>query len=444
MIATASPRPETPRASDPSSRHRTMPSASTPSPTRGSLAGKRAAVIVLSDYPGDARVRRASEALAGEGMTVDLICRKRHPTDAVRDQFNGVNILRLPFENPRRGKVAYFLHYLGFLMAAGTILTLRCFTRRYHLVHVHNMPDILVFSALLPRLLGAKVILDLHDPMPELMMTIYELDRDSRAVRLLKFLEKLSVGFASAVITVNKTCHKIFASRSCKFEKVTVVLNTTDEKVFALRPPQVRLNPSPDQPFVIMYHGALVERHGLALAVEAVRRVREKVPNVELHIYGDKTPYLEKVLATIQEQKLEHFCRYLGPKTLEEIVRAIDACDLGVIPNMRSIFTELNTPTRIFEFLARGKPVVTPAAPGVLEYFGEEHLLLFPLGDAERLAERIAFAVQHPREVQAIVTRGQQVCAEHRWAEERRGMIAMIQRLLRVSPAAANPEASGA
>ena len=32
------------------------------------------------------------------------------------------------------------------------------------------MPDFLVFSALIPKLLGAKVVLDLHDPMPELMI----------------------------------------------------------------------------------------------------------------------------------------------------------------------------------------------------------------------------------------------------------------------------------
>jgi hypothetical protein len=37
------------------------------------------------------------------------------------------------------------------------------------------MPDVLVFSSLVPKLLGAKVVLDLHDPMPELMEAIFNL-----------------------------------------------------------------------------------------------------------------------------------------------------------------------------------------------------------------------------------------------------------------------------
>src|SRR5437588_544209 len=120
---------------------------------------------------------------------------------------------------------AYFLQYSVFLLSAFFLLALRSLTRRFDLIHVHNMPDLLVFSALVPKLLGAKVILDLHDPMPELMMTIFGLEASSPAVRLLKGLEKLSLTFADAVLTVNKACKKIFSVRSCPAEKISVVMN---------------------------------------------------------------------------------------------------------------------------------------------------------------------------------------------------------------------------
>ena len=38
----------------------------------------------------------------------------------------------------------------------------------------------------------------------------------------------------------------------------------------------------------------------------------------------------------------------------------IEQCDVGLIPNRQSVFTELNTPTRIFEYLAIGKPEAAP------------------------------------------------------------------------------------
>ena len=183
------------------------------------LTGKRVVVIVLSSYPNDPRVRRAAEALSEEGMIVEVICAKRSKEERASDRFNGVEILRVPFRHRRGGKLGYLFEYLGFLTVCLLVVAFRSLTRRYDLVHVHNMPDVLVFSALVPKLLGAKVVLDLHDPMPELMQTIFGIDEASRGVRLLKTLERLSISFADAAVTVNKTCRNIFASRSCPAAK---------------------------------------------------------------------------------------------------------------------------------------------------------------------------------------------------------------------------------
>lgn len=394
------------------------------------LAGRRAVVIVLSSYPNDPRVRRAAEALSEEGMIVEVICAKRSKEEPARDRFNGVDILRVPFRHRRGGKLGYLFEYLGFLTVCLVLVALRTVTRRYDLVHVHNMPDILVFSALAPKLMGAKVVLDLHDPMPELMQTIFGIDEASKGVRLLKGLEKLSISFADAVITVNKTCRKIFSSRSCPAEKVTVVMNSPDEKVFAFQSPPATVRGLETKPFVIMYHGALVERHGLGLAVEAISRVRQTIPNIELRIHGDRTAYLEQVLTLVREQGRQDWVHYMGPKTLDQIVEAIDECDLGVIPNQRSIFTLINTPTRIFEFLSRGKPVIAPSAPGVLEYFGNDSLVSFELGDPADLARKVEFVIRHPEEVRQIILRGQEVCLAHRWSRERDCLIGLIENLL--------------
>jgi glycosyltransferase involved in cell wall biosynthesis len=394
------------------------------------LTGKRVVVIVLSSYPNDPRVRRAAEALSEEGMIVEVICAKRSKEERASDRFNGVEILRVPFRHRRGGKLGYLFEYLGFLTVCLLVVAFRSLTRRYDLVHVHNMPDVLVFSALVPKLLGAKVVLDLHDPMPELMQTIFGIDEASRGVRLLKTLERLSISFADAAVTVNKTCRNIFASRSCPAAKVCVVMNSPDERVFAFRPPFAAPLSSETRPFVVMYHGALVERHGLGLAVEAISRVRERLPYIELRVHGDRTSYLEQVLALVRERGYQDWVHYLGSKRLDQIVEAIDECDLGVIPNQRSIFTLINTPTRIFEFLSRGKPVIAPSAPGVLEYFGKDALVSFELGDAADLARKVEFVIRNPDEVRQITERGQEVCLAHRWSREREGLVGLIEDLL--------------
>src|SRR6185312_5770487 len=97
--------------------------------------------------------------------------------------------------------LSYIGQYSSFLLTSLVYLAFRSLTRRYDFVHVHNMPDVLVFSALVPKILGAKVVLDLHDPMPELMQTIFQLPEDSFSVRVLKRFEKWSIGFADLVLT---------------------------------------------------------------------------------------------------------------------------------------------------------------------------------------------------------------------------------------------------
>ena len=119
-----------------------------------------------------------------------------------------------------------------FVAACFFYLGRRSLTRRYDLVHVHNMPDVLVFSAIVPKLLGAKIILDLHDPMPELMQTIFQLPEDSLSVGILKRLEKWSIRFADLVLTVNLACKKIYSSRSCQPDKIKVVINSPDDEIF--------------------------------------------------------------------------------------------------------------------------------------------------------------------------------------------------------------------
>src|SRR6266403_2270713 len=366
------------------------------------LGGKRAAMVMFSVYPGDPRPRRAVEALAGEGMEVDLVC--LGSDDAPRNEnLDGVRVLRVPLKNRRGGKFAYAFQYAAFILISSFIFALRSLNRRYDLVYVHNMPDILVLSALIPAAFGAKVILDLHDPMPELMVTIFSLRTDSLIVRLITWLEKWSMARADLVLTVNIACKRIFASAS----------QTSNKR------------------FVVMYHGSIVERNGLDLAVDAFARVRESIPAAELRIYGARTAFLDRVMDAAKSKGLDEAIRYLGPKRLEDLVPAIEDCDVGVIPNQRNPFTEINTPTRIFEYLALGKPVVAPYTPGVKDYFSDESLLFFESGNSEELARKIEYVFAHAKEANEIAERGQQIYLRHIWSQERKTLVGMVSEVLK-------------
>ena len=388
-------------------------------------------MVTFSPYPADPRPRRAIDALVGEGATVDLVCLGSENAPR-REVLNGIDVLRVPLKNPRRGKFEYAFRYGAFILTSSVIFAVRSLARRYDLVYVHNMPDILVLSSLIPKVLGAKVVLDLHDPMPELMMTIFRVPQNSQSVQFLARLEKWSIARADLVITVNVACKRIFSSRSCRPEKIAVVMNSPDGQIFPFRAKRSEAFTGVDgnKPFVIMYHGSLVERNGLDVAVDALSRVRKVVPTAELRIFGQNTPFLERVMEAARTKNLQETVRYFGPRRLEDLVTEIDNCDLGVIPNHRNAFTDINTPTRIFEYLALGKPVIAPSTPGIQDYFSKESLLFFEAGNPGDLAQQIEYAFSHPREVHESVRRAQQVFLEHTWDRERETLLGRVSEIL--------------
>jgi len=404
-------------------------------PARNRFAGRRVAMVTFSPYPFDPRPRRAIDALLSEGANIDLICLASDNLPR-RETLKGLNVLRIPIHHDRRGKLQYAYRYSAFIFISSLVFAWRALARGYDLVYVHNMPDILVLSGMVPKALGARVVLDLHDPMPELMNTIFQVPENSRSVQLLKAVEKFSIRRCDLAITVNIACKRIFSNRSCSAEKIAVVMNSPDDRIFPFRPASSDglAARASQKPFVIMYHGSLVERNGLDLAIDALARVRETIPTAELRVFGAKTSFLDRMIEFAKGKNVQDIVHFLGPRRLEDLVNEIAKCDLGVIPNQRNAFTDINTPTRIFEYLSLGKPVIAPSTQGITDYFDEGSLLFFQSGDPANLAERIEYAFRHPRELFEIAQRGQKVYLEHTWERERE---TLLDRLSAILPARA-------
>ena len=397
------------------------------------LRRKRVAVLLYSHYPADPRPRRAAEALIEAGMDVELICLQEKDDQPRHEVINGVNVLRVPMRKRRGSRLAYITLYGQFILYAFALLAWRGLRRRYDLVHVHNMPDVLALSALLPKLGGARVILDLHDPMPELMMSIYQLPSNHAFVRFLRRLEGWSIGFADLALTPNLSFKRLFISRGCRAEKMQIVMNTPEEKIFDPEqiPPGNEGTPAKDATeFRLMHHGSIVHRHGVDLLVRAVAKVHAQLPGVRLDIYGSPTPFLKVVLDTARELGIGHCVHTHGSKSQEEIACAIRECHLGIVPNRRSAFTELNLPTRLFEYISLGRPVIAPSTQGIRDYFNTEQIVMFDPDNVDDLAAKILWVHAQPMDVHAMVDRGAEIYQRHRWQGEKARFLKHVAALL--------------
>jgi glycosyltransferase involved in cell wall biosynthesis len=164
--------------------------------------------------------------------------------------------------------------------------------------------------------------------------------------------------------------------------------------------------------------------------------VREKMPTAELRVYGPSTPFLERVMEMVHAKGMQGMVQYLGVRRLEDLPHEIEQCDVGIIPNQRNPFTDINTPVRIFDFLANGKPAIAPCTPGIKDYFNEESLVFFEPGNAADLAKQMEYTYSHRNELTEIVRKGQQVYLAHTWEQERQTLLGGVIKLLNgVNPA---------
>jgi hypothetical protein len=159
----------------------------------------RVLVIRQFYFPSDIRVRREVEALLSDGHEVDVLC-VRDGNEPRRDAFKGARVIRLPVSHRRGGLLGYLVEYGVFALLAGVLAGALHVRRRYDLVQVHSLPDPLVFAALVPRLLGARVLLDLHETMPEFFATRFR-GAPPAAARAVVAAEQASIRFATHVIT---------------------------------------------------------------------------------------------------------------------------------------------------------------------------------------------------------------------------------------------------
>ncbi|MBI5839292.1 MAG: glycosyltransferase family 4 protein [Chloroflexi bacterium] len=390
--------------------------------------GKRHCMIVHARYPlGEPRVEREAQALVNGGYEVDVLC-LRNDDELPFQIEDGVNVHRLPVKrNKGRGLAAQMWEYLAFFV----LVFLRLFSlyprRKYRTLQVHNLPDFLVFSTLLPKLFGARVILDLHDLMPEFFAGTYARSMESLPVRLLILQERLACRFADHVITVTDLWRKTLIERGVPAEKVSVVMNVANGRVFnaqAAGAPR-----KSDDRFRLIYHGNLAQRYGIDLLLRAVVLVRETIPQIHLLVHG-RGEYYQNLIVLANELRMDGsvtFNTSLLP--IADLPALIRQADIGIVPYRRGVFTDGILPTKLMEYTAVCIPVIAARTPAIEAYFDEDMVQFFPPGDVQALAGAIIYLHQQPARRKQLASKASRFNKIYDWQDIAKNYLLLVERL---------------
>jgi glycosyltransferase involved in cell wall biosynthesis len=300
---------------------------------RKPLRRKRVCMVTYSFYESDNRVMRYAGALAERGDLVDVIALNREGKYPKDELLGHVRVHRVQARVcNEKGKLSYLSRIARFLVTASLHLAKRHLRERYDVVHVHNVPDFLVFAAWLPKVTGSGVILDIHDILPEFYASKFSREKSGFLVGFLKYLERVSARFAHHVIISNHLWFEIITSRSVPKEKCSVFINYVDTKLFQWR----NGTPKADRRLVI-YPGGLHWHQGLDLAIQAFARVSKEVPSAEFHIYGEG-PVKGELVSLTRTLGLDQKVRFFGTRPITEIVDIVAKADVGVVAKRANSF----------------------------------------------------------------------------------------------------------
>lgn len=386
----------------------------------------RVCMIAYTDYAADARVRRAAEALVQRGDEVRVICPLTSLIEA-RAETSAVILhpTRAVAYAAASNPFSYVRRYLTFLIVAAVHALRLHLKHRFDVVHVHTMPDFLIFSALGPKLLGAKLILDVHDLTPELYASKFGLSESHWIIRVLKTVERASVRLADAAIAVHQPHLDALISHGNPSDKFTIVMNVPDPAIF-----RHRNGHAPPDDFTLIYHGTVGARHGLDVAVRAVALARRQVPDVKLRIIGDGDDFA-RVNALVDELGVRESVQLeQGFRRLEDMVPAIERASVGIVPIVDDPFTRYMLPLKLLEYVAVGIPVISSSTSTIRAYFSDEMLALTPSGDAENLAARIVELYNDPAKRTKLANEASRFTEDHHWAKEKQDYYQLIDRLV--------------
>jgi len=382
--------------------------------------------VVHAHVPGDARIRRQADALVDAGYEVDIFC-LRDAGEPRLEEEAGLRIIRLPVARAFIGFAGHMAEYLAFAGLAGIRLASEHRRRRYRLVQVATVPDFLAFAALPLKLSGVPLLLDLHEDMPAFFRDRFRSAALRPLMPAVTAATRAAAAVADRLITVHEPLRQLSLERGVPPERISVVMNSADERIFdpARFPRRLFME---DGELRLIHHSNLQRIYGMQCAVEAVAMIGDSIP-IRLDVYGDG-PARGLIETAISRTETGDRVHLSGRVPIDALPRLISGADVGLVPTLHEPYLEYSLSTKLLEYAAMGIPVIASDLATVRAHFTDASLLYVRGGDAAALADAIRQTVADPEAALARAAEARRQAAAYAWTGQRTAYLEVIESML--------------
>ena len=288
--------------------------------------------------------------------------------------------------------------------------------------HFHD-PE-LIPGGLLLRILGNKVIYDIHEDNPLNIQSRYWLPLWMRkpVSWLFKRFENFSARYFNYLVLAEPAVAKRFESIN---KNTAIIQNFPLLYEFSITENEI---PWQDRLDAVVYSGGIDLSYGIREMVEAMELVQRKL-NADLILAGNFSPEsLKRKVQNLYGWKNVEYKGFLSRKKLARILKTVKA---GLVLRHPELRIQVTYPTKLFEYMSASIPVIVSDFPLWREIVEDAGcgLLVNPL-DPHAIADSIVYLLEHPEKAETMGRRGRKAVEErYNWSNEEKNLLRLYKNL---------------
>lgn len=367
---------------------------------------KLSVLIIVENLPVplDRRVWQEASALRDAGYQVIVICPKMRGFKKSFEVLEDIHIYRHWISSEAGGFLGFFAEYASALIGEFLLACRVWWVYRPDIIHLCNPPDLLFLIALPFKLLGARIIYDVHDAWPEMFEAKFE--STNLFYWFVRIAEWCTYRTADVVIATNESVKEIALGRGRMNPGQVYVVRTAPNVNHAV----VESNPSlrRGREFLVGYVGVMGNADGVDILVRAAHHIVYVLGRQDIQFLLMGTgPEYSGLLQLRNELQLNDHMDMPGRVTNEFLFSALQTMDLGVSSDPINPYNHHCTMNKVLEYMTFGKAQVLfdlkegRASAGQAAHYVSEN-------SPEALARGIVSLMDHPETRQAMGKEGRE------------------------------------
>lgn len=261
---------------------------------------------------------------------------------------SGIKIIPFPKKNNRSARI-FSSSFVMFSLAL---------KQKAVIYHFHD-PELILCGMLL-RISGKKVIFDIHENVAQSLLQKDWIPKSLRPlIKLIyRFFERIAVLFFSRLILAELSYKKYYPANSVVIQNFPFITAT--------HLPEKQFTP----PYQFVYSGVIHATRGTIEMLKIISKLNQDGHESFLHLAGPIRPesYHNVIGQKIKELNIEDKVVYHGTLSVPDSYQLIEKNSFGFalwdkLPNFYECI-----PTKFYEYLSKGLPVIVPDYPIYHEY----------------------------------------------------------------------------